>query len=236
MPAEIAEVHTFTARIDCRYLLHVPDLVDGKTVLALTLHGYGSHPEAMLDLTSALLGKRHIVASLQGPHQHYGGMLGVNASPVYNWGIRDHWESAVRLHHEMILQVLASLRSRFQIPNSRCLLAGFSQPVGLNYRFAGTHPDQVGGVLALCGGVPKDWDQDKYQTVRSPILHISRDQDEFYSLEQIAEFPEQLKMHASDVEFHLMPGPHRFPSKADGIVRPWLERVFTGPSPSSRNK
>jgi len=28
------------------------------------------------------------------------------------------------------------------------------------------------------------------------------------------------------VEFHLLEGLHRFPSKAGAVVRPWIERVF----------
>jgi predicted esterase len=114
-------------------------------------------PETMLSLTANLVGAWNIVASLQGPHQHYES-LGQDARPAYNWGIRHHWESAVKLHHDIVLQTLASLELRFRIPRRRMLLVGFSQPVGMNYRLLATYPDQVGGVLAICGGVPRDWE------------------------------------------------------------------------------
>ena len=126
----------------------------------------------------------------------------------------------------MLLQTLTSLRERFQMGQDRCLLVGFSQPVGLNYRFAGTHPGEVGGIIGICGGVPRDWQEDKYQPVQAAVLHIARDQDEFYPIDLVKTFPEKLGRHAGDVEFHLLEGPHRFPSKAGGIVRPWIERVF----------
>jgi predicted esterase len=222
------EEHSFPVRLDCRYLLHIPQALDAKTLLVLTLHGYSSSPEAQLRLTRLLLGDRHIIAALQAPNQHYvsAGLPNPQSEAGYNWGIRWHWESSVRLHHEMVLQSLASLKERFKIGAERCLLVGFSQPVGLNYRFVGTHPDQVGGVIGICGGVPRDWQEDKYQTVNAPILHISRDEDEFYPVATVEKFPEQLKRHATDVEFHLIPGPHRFPSKATTIVEPWIKRVF----------
>ena len=226
MLVESAEVHTFTAPLDCRYLLHTPEVVDDRTVLVLALHGYGSNPETMLRLMTPLVGIRHIVACLQGPNQHYQTAPAANATAAYNWGIRDHWDSSVRLHHEMVTRTLETLRNRFRLPRERCLLAGFSQPVGLNYRFAGTFPEELGGVMGICGGVPRDWEEDKYQPLKSAILHISRDDDEFYPVEIAAEFPNRLKKHAHDVEFHLIPGQHRFPSKADGIVRPWIDRVF----------
>jgi predicted esterase len=127
----------------------------------------------------------------------------------------------------MVLQTLASLRERFQVGADRCVLAGFSQPVGLNYRFAATHPDQVRAVIGICGGVPRDWEDSKYQPVNASLLHISRDEDQYYPTAVAQTFAERLRSHASDVEFHLIPGPHRFPSKAHKIVRPWLDRVFS---------
>jgi predicted esterase len=126
----------------------------------------------------------------------------------------------------MVLETLSLVRCRFNIPAARCLLAGFSQPVGLNYRFAATWPDEVRAVVGLCGGVPRDWDDPKYRDVTAAIMHISRQEDEFYPPEMSAQFGERLRQRARDVEFHLLPGGHRFPSKARHIVQPWMSRVF----------
>jgi len=228
MPSPTFEQQTFTAGLECRYLLHVPENVDRNSLLIITLHGYSSNPEVMLRLTAGLVGDRHLIASLQAPNQHYvaDGLPNRQSVPGYNWGISPHWESAVRLHHEMLLQTLESLRERFKLGKERSLLVGFSQPVGLNYRFAGTHPGEVGGIIGICGGVPRDWEEDKYRPVQAAVLHISRDQDEFYPVEMVTKFPERLRRHADDVEFHLLEGPHRFPSKAGTVVRPWMERIF----------
>ena len=77
---------------------------------------------------------------------------------------------------------------------------GFSQPVGLNYRFAGTHPNQVGGVIGICGGVPKDWESGNYQAFSTPILHIAREEDEFFPTKTAEGFPARLRHHATDEE------------------------------------
>ena len=222
------EQHTFRSELECRYFLQVPSNGADNPLLVIALHGYSSNPEDMLRLTSLLVGDKHIIASLQAPNQHYvaPGLPNSKSGPGYNWGISPHWESSVRLHHDMVIQVASSLQERFGIRPERSVLVGFSQPVGLNYRFVGTHPGRVGGVIGICGGVPRDWQEPKYQPVTAPLLHISRDADEFYPVERVKQFPEQLRHHASDVEFHLLPGPHRFPSKGHTIVRPWLDRVF----------
>ena len=222
------EQHSFAARLECRYLLHIPETLDSNSLLIITLHGYSSNPDAMLRLTGGLVGDRHVIAALEAPNQHYvaEGLPDRQSVAGYNWGISKHWESAVRLHHEMVLQTLAHLRHRFQMGKDRGLLVGFSQPVGLNYRFAGTHPGEVAGIIGICGGVPRDWEEDRYRPVEAAVLHISRDQDQFYPVEVAQKFPERLRRHADDVEFHLLEGPHRFPSKAGGIVRAWIDRVL----------
>jgi predicted esterase len=215
----------FDAALRCRYLLHVPS-DPGNSLVVLTLHGYGSNPEAMLRLTIPLVGAGHVVAAIQAPFQHYLGENRGGAETGYNWGVRNHHEDAIRLHHYMVRRVLEELRHRFAVEARRCLLVGFSQPVGLNYRFIGTYPEVAGGVVGLCGGVPRDWEEDKYRAVTTPLLHIAREEDEFFPVETSSKFPERLRTHAADVEFHMMPGGHRFPSKASAIVQPWLERVF----------
>ena len=180
----------------------------------------------MLRLTAASVDENCIVASLRGPNQHYLAPTPAGDEVGYNWGTRRHPEVNIRLHHEIVRAVGAELRGRFSIPARRTMLMGFSQPVGLNYRLIGTYPEEAGGVVGICGGVPKDWEEEKYSRVTAPILHISRSEDEFFSEEVARGFPERLRKHAADVEFHLLPGTHRFPSKAAPILRKWMQRVF----------
>ncbi len=224
------ETWTFCVPLSCCYVVRPPAVPAHAAGLAVVLHGYGSSPEAMLRLSAPWFGPDWVIASIQAPNQHYfttpQGGVGSGAAPAYNWGIRDHWEDAVRLHHSMVMHVLCDLRERFALEPQQCLLAGFSQPVGLNYRFCATYPGEVGGVLGVCGGVPRDWEADSYQSVSAALLHIARSEDEYYPVPTVQQFESRLRLRANDVEFHLLPGPHRFPSKAGPIVQSWLRRVF----------
>ena len=240
----MGNLETVCVNLNVAYLLHVPPAVDGRTLLVLTLHGYGSNPEVMLRLSVPAVGEDCIVASLRAPNQAYAsagpsasGAPALTAGPTadavaYNWGTRRHPELNIELHHDIVRAVARQLRARFSIDAGRTVLMGFSQPVGLNYRFIGTYPEEAGGVIAICGGVPKDWEEDKYKPVAAPILHISRSEDEYFPADYVRGFPDRLRKHASDVEFHLLPGAHRFPSKAAPIIREWRKRVFGGITPS----
>lgn len=222
------ETCQFSLPLTCRYLVApTPDPIPASPVIVLTLHGYGSNPEAMLRLTVPTVERDVIVAALQAPNQHFTGDGPTSGIAGYNWGIRHHHGDSVRLHHEMVLKTLEELQSRFGVPAKRCFLVAFSQAVGFNYRFLGTYPEAVAGVVAICGGVPKDWEEPKYKNFSTPILHIARSEDEFFPVEAVEGFPARLGAHASDVEFHLIPGQHRYPSKARELVRGWMGRVLS---------
>src|SRR5678816_1243462 len=71
MSSEAVERRTFSARLDCHYLLRPTADVDGSTLLVAALHGFGSNPEVMLRLTEGLLGSRPVIASVQAPSQFF---------------------------------------------------------------------------------------------------------------------------------------------------------------------
>ena len=222
------EPRSFRLSSEFRYLLSVPENPGPAPVAFVTLHGYGSTPGAMLRLTAMTAGSGHPIAALEGPNQFYPSGTGGEAG--YNWGVGAHAESNVPLHHQMMLFVLGELRARFGVPAARCILVGFSQACGLNYRFLGTHPGQAGGSIAFCGGVPFDWETGPFaERIPASALHISRDSDEFYPVEKSCAFPDRLRRRIEDVEFHMLPGGHRFPSKSGPLVRQWLATRFGVP-------
>jgi phospholipase/carboxylesterase len=215
---------TFSARLDCHYLLRVPDSMDSQSLLALALHGFGSTPEVMLHLTAPMFSARAVVASLQGPNQFF---LDAKSLEVgYGWNTNRHAASSIGLHHEMVQHVLNEAGREYGIPPERRLLVGFSQPVALNYRFAATFPDAVRGVIAICGGLPGDWETAAYRPVQASVLHIARRQDEYYPPAVTEQYAARLRARASDVEFHLIDGGHRVPSGGRALVDGWLKRVF----------
>src|SRR5579883_3349368 len=214
---------SFSARLDCHYLLRAPETMDDQSVLAVTLHGFGSNPEVMLRLTEKMFGPRHAIASIQGPNQFF--LSPNNRETGYGWASSRHGASSVRLHHEMVMHVLNDAGRACGIPPGRRLLVGFSQSVSFNYRFAATCPIELRGVIGICGGIPSDWETAPYQRVSASLLHIARRADEFYPPEVTERYPGRLGIRCGDVEFHLLDGGHRFPSKGGPIVEQFTARL-----------
>ncbi len=219
--ADSIEQRTLTASIECHYIVQTPEpLEDAATIF--TLHGYGMDAATMLRLTATWL-PRHRIVSVQAPHPFYRDLLAREVG--YCWATNAHSEASVRLHHDLVLRVMRE----DGCPPERRLLVGFSQPVGLNYRFAATYPTEVRGVIGVCGGLPGDWESGAYRPVEAALFHIARTDDEAYAASVTRRYRERLLLRAPDVEFLELPGRHRFPSLAQPAVQSWVHRKFPRP-------
>lgn len=216
---------TFSARLDCHYLIEAPDTIGPRTPLVVTLHGFGATPEAMLPLTARLFETAPVIAALQGPNQFFLGSQTRHAG--FGWITNRRPAESIRLHRDMVLHVLEEVGREYGIPRARRLLVGFSQAVGMNYRFAATCRDEVRGVVGICGGMPGDWDDERYGRVDAALLHIARRQDEYYPPAVTETYAERLRTRAANVEFHLLEGGHRIPSDGKRVVVPWVDRVIS---------
>jgi predicted esterase len=134
-----------------------------------------------------------VIASLQAPHPHYrrtndGYRIG------FGW-LSDHKpEEQIRLHHKFVLDVIDILSTDGIVDPSRIFLYGFSQACALNFRFALTHPETLGAIVGVCGGIPGDLDTNPvYKPFSAEALYLYGDDDEFYTQEQFATFDEKLK-------------------------------------------
>lgn len=226
LPMDDVRHCSFSARLDCHYLLRAPETIDDTTLLVVALHGFSQNAEVMLGLTANMIGRRHAIASLQGPNQFF--INGGTSDVGYCWITNRRAASSIRLHHDMVLHVLNEAGRTYGIPPERRVLVGFSQPVSLNYRFAATCPEAVRGVVGICGGLPSDWETASYQPVKASLLHIARRADEYYPPEKTEAYAGRLRLRARDVEFHQLDGGHRFPSKATAIVEQWVQNSLRG--------
>ncbi|MGJ5820696.1 alpha/beta hydrolase [Paludibaculum fermentans] len=217
----------FSIRRPARFLLDVPEL-DGHAnpVLVVALHGYAMNPTEMLGFTRSLLGPSPVIAALEGPNSIFLGKDPRATRSGFHWGTRETVDFHIDVHHQMVQGMIDQLANQFPATRPRRLLLGYSQSVGLNYRFVARNPAVFQGVVALCGGIPGNWDADGAEPVESAIFHLARTEDEFFPAAEAPAVEARLRRRAADVTFHMEPGRHRFPLKASAPVRAWVERVF----------
>lgn len=227
MMSSSPESGEFTIRRPARFLLDSPTPEGrGAPVVVVALHGYGMNPAEMLGLTRDLLGPSLVIAALEGPNSVFIGKDPRATRSGFHWGTRETTDFHVDVHHQMVQGLVQVLAERFQAGPERFLLLGFSQSVGLNYRFVAARPGVFRGVIGLCGGIPGNWDSGGEAAVESAIFHLARTEDQFFPVAEASRVEERLRRRASDVTFHLEPGRHRFPLKSAGPIRSWVERVF----------
>jgi phospholipase/carboxylesterase len=128
----------------------------------------------------------------------------------------------LRLHHETVSSTIAEVAAEFPVDRTRTFLMAFSQSVALNYRFAFTYPNVLRGVVAVCGGIPGDWDDDKYQSSATDVLIVAGESDEFYPINRVRTFEAAIARRAHAVEFRAYPVGHVFPRAALPDINDWL--------------
>ena len=208
------------------YDLYVPDRRDPSrpTPLLIALHGYEGNKESMMAMARKVNSRDFIIASIQAPNAFFVPSIDDRESRRigFGWMLQYKAEDSLRTHHETILSTIAETAAEFPIDEGAVFLMGFSQSVAMNYRFAFSYPGFIKGIVAICGGIPGDWNEDKYQNSDTDVLIIAGEKDQFYPKERTATFGEAIARRAKSVDYGLYPGGHVFPRESVGMINEWL--------------
>jgi phospholipase/carboxylesterase len=214
------------ARINLYY-----DLRQGASPCApllIALHGYGANKQQMMREAQQMAPEGFAIASLQGFYQHMkeprerGGPMRFG----FGWLTNFRTEESVALHHQALLDLIKTLTDDGVADPERVFLLGFSQSCALNYRFAFTHPENLRGVIGICGSIPGDWETSGlYRQAQLDVLHLAGTRDDFYSPERVKDYEKQLQMRARAVEFKSYDAGHEIiPEMREDVVQ-WLTRA-----------
>jgi len=224
--AEVTE-HRTVQEFPCYYDVFVPDGARGRPLL-VAMHGYGGDKTSMMRLVRRINERDYVIAALQGPHQHL--VYPTKEKPELGFGFG--WlsnfkpEESVALHHRLVREIIAAVAASGEADSTRVFLLGFSQSAALNLRFAFTHVDAVRGVIAICGGIPGDWESEgKYQSGGIDVLYIGGERDEFYSPERVRGNARALERRARSVELHILDAGHEVPRDSYAVINEWLARI-----------
>ena len=213
-------------RTNLYYDLYVPDVdAAGPRPLLIAFHGYEGNKESMMALAQKINSRDFIIASAQGPNAFFVRSESEPNKPKigFGWMMQYKAEETIRLHHETLLSVIEETAAEHTIDRRAIFLIAFSQSVSLNYRFAFTHPGVIRGVIAVCGGIPGDWDQDKYHNSNTDLLIIAGETDEFYPLARTRTFKDAMAKRAPSVEYRSFPVGHVFPRESLAIIEEWIK-------------
>lgn len=209
------------------YDLYQPQ-TPGPLPLLVALHGYGGDKVSMMRLARRINDRDYVIASLQGPHQHLVHPTKEKPELGYGFGWLSNFrpEESVALHHRAVRRIIGELGEAGTIDPARVFLLGFSQSVGVNFRFAFTHTEMVRGVIAICGGIPGDWESEgKYQKGAVDVLYIAGEKDQFYTPERVRAAAEALKRRARSVQLRIFETGHEVPREAHALIDEWMKDV-----------
>ena len=195
--------------------------------LLIALHGYGASKRQMLREAQQMAPTDFAIAAPQGLHQHLKEPREPNG-PLrfgFGWLTNFHPEESVAVHHQALLDLIATLVDEGVADRARIFLLGFSQSCALNYRFAFTHAQVLRGVIGICGGLPGDWDSSAlYKPTDAAVLHLVGSNDEFYGPARVGDYADRLRMRARNTEFKSYEAGHEIVPGMRADIREWLGR------------
>ncbi len=212
-------------QVSCYYDLYVPE-GDAPKPLLIALHGYGGDKTSMMRLARRINDQDYVIAALQGVHQHMiipktrEEKLGFG----FGWVTNFKPEESVDLHHRNIRHIIETLTNDGIADGRNIFLMGFSQAVGVNFRFAFTHANLLRGVIAICGGIPGDWTaEDKYDGGELDVLYLGAAQHEFYTPERLQQFASAMEQRAKSVELKMFDCGHEVPRDSYPTIDQWIK-------------
>jgi len=217
---------TLKAEISLYYDLYLSKNLKTPAPLLIAVHGYGAHKRYMMREARAIAADNFVIASIQGPHQHYR-QTGDGYRIGFGW-LTDHTpEEYVRLHQKFVLDVIDKLAADELIERKRVFLFGFSQACALNFRFAFTYPDVLCGIVGVCGGIPGDLDKNPvYKPYSAETFYLYGDDDEFYTQEQFAGFDEKLSAMLPNYRSKHYAAKHEITDEMRVDMREFLNRII----------
>ena len=213
-----------TAEIELYYDLFVPENLEKPAPLLLAVHGYGAHKRYMMREARLIAPESIVIASIQAPFQHYrqtddGFKVG------FGWLTDYKSDESILVHHNFALRLIEKLAKDELIDEKQIYLFGFSQACALNFRFALTNPEQVSGVIGVCGGIPSDLDANTvYRKLNAEVLYLYGDTDEFYTLEKFQNFEKKLKDILPNFQSKCYAAKHEITDEMRKDMRAWLNR------------
>lgn len=184
-----------------------------------------------MTVAKRIIDRGMMIASLQAPHPFVypfgdnGFQVGKADQLKVGFGWATRWKDveSIRLHHQVVLRLIQELERDHPVDPARIFLFAFSQPSALNYRFVFSHPNLIRGAIAVCGGIPGDWQTASYHASKTDVLHIATDNDPYYPLERVKTFEDQLRQRAAQVECCVFKGRHKIPGHSIPHIRQWIQ-------------
>lgn len=200
------------------YLIKAP-ASPGPHPLLIICHGYGQRPASLLRFAQ-LWASEWVIASLQGPYPQY--RKSSDRPSGYGWIDHSAPERSQEIHCEALAAVIDELTAKGVVDPQRVVLAGFSQSVSLNYRFAFKKLRPLAGLIAIMGGLPGNIDELEVEYT-APTLVIGAEEDIHYPPEVTKGFISKLKNLKIPVRELWYKYHHELPLSLDADIKSWLD-------------
>lgn len=220
----LIEEKSISAEIQLYWELYKPSELQAGAPLLIVCHGYGGNKTWMMRQAVRFAPDGVLIASLQGVHQHFIRGKDGEVKTGFAWLTNHNSDAWIELFNQNVLDVIAETAKEGIVDKEKIILIGFSQASALCFRFAFRHPEQLRGVIGICGGIPSDLETNKdYQKFAGSGFYLFAENDEFYPKEKLLENNQKLSKWIKDYEGKSYDADHRITEEMRRDIKLKLE-------------
>ncbi len=198
---------------------------DRPPALLLVFHGYGQSANSFLQPLKDARDRGMLVVAPQAPNQFYW-QQGTNAVG-FTWMTRYQRENSMADNRAFLSQLIEELSERYTYDPERIFAIGFSQGCAMAFRFAESGAASLRGLVAICGDLPKDVEEQLHLLDPFPVLLMHGKEDPTVPLKKSEDAAAALQSHKFPVETDFFDGAHEMPQPIVEKALDWIKTKAT---------
>lgn len=218
------------------YRVRAPTVrTEGPAPAVVALHGYAQPPEEMLEYAASVAPPEAVLVAPEGPSSFYrperAGRRAERGAVDFGWAADPRREATDRRNTALILAAIEDAGRAVGIDPGRTVVLGYSQGVGVGAHFAASHPDRLGALVGLAGGVRMEVRPRLAGLGGRPLLWVGGERDRFYPPAYLGALVAELRGEGLRVDALRFRCGHGILDPAASAVRDWIHRFLAGTVP-----
>jgi phospholipase/carboxylesterase len=190
--------------------------------LVIAIHGRGASAEDLVPILPDIIEGNYIGVFPNGPM----------CMQLGAWGIGHAWYdlgpdqfSTLRESRQNLTDLLAEVKTKFNVPRERTFLAGFSQGAVMTLEVGLRYPERLAGLIALSGYMPEPdiLTQEAIQDPERQVLVAHGTMDDVVPVEAGRLLDRELKLLGFQVEYREFAVGHSISYDEMAFIRQWVD-------------
>lgn len=205
------------------YAVYEPEKTDERPGLLFALHGFGQSANSFIRPLEPARKRNLIVVAAQATNQFY--WERESRTVGFSWMTRYQLDDALTDTKAYLAELMRHIDENYDFDPNRIFALGFSQGCAMSFRFAESGAVKLRGLIAYCGDLPKDVEDQLHLLEPFPVYIVHGKDDSTMFLDRAKQANDALTQHGFPTELNYFDGGHEMPPAQIEQVLDWIDKI-----------